>query len=449
MSELPFGWAKASLGEVSDYGAPKQVSPAHIDDSAWILELEDIERDSSKLLHRLTFAERQSKSNKSAFASGDILYGKLRPYLNKVVIADSPGYCTTEIVPISPSNGIESKWVFYVLTNPTFIQYVSTITRGINMPRLTTESARRVELPVPPSNEQRRIVAKLDALFAKSRAIRDKLDRVPRLLANLKKSILNAAYRGDLTREWRTENGQPEWTWSTVGQVVSEPMRNGYSARPVDYATPYRVLTLTATTSGFFKAAFFKYFDDEVSDDSPFWLRKGDVLVQRGNTHEYVGVSAIYDGEDRRFIYPDLMMRLRAGQSIIPEYLWLVLLTEPSRAFMRERATGTAGNMPKINQTTLGSVPIPLPSKREQSEIVRISVAALSCINALQGRIGTLTDRLSATESSLLLHAFRGELVPQDPNDEPASVLLERIRAERAAAGPSRRTRTKRLANST
>jgi len=75
MSELPFGWATASLGEVSDYGAPKQVSPAHIDNLAWILELEDIERHSSKLLRRLTFAERQSKSNKSAFALGDVLYG--------------------------------------------------------------------------------------------------------------------------------------------------------------------------------------------------------------------------------------------------------------------------------------------------------------------------------------------------------------------------------------
>ena len=101
-SRQPSSWEQCQLGDVVDYGTTQKAEPEEIPSDAWVLELEDIEKDTSKVLQRVTFAHRQSKSTKNRFAIGDVLYGKLRPYLNKVIRADQDGYCTTEIVPLKP-----------------------------------------------------------------------------------------------------------------------------------------------------------------------------------------------------------------------------------------------------------------------------------------------------------------------------------------------------------
>jgi hypothetical protein len=98
--QLPSTWSITTLGTVVKYGETIKAEPSDMKPDNWVLELEDLEKDSSRLLGRWTFAERQSKSTKNRFEAGDVLYGKLRPYLNKVIIADRPGFCTTEIIPI-------------------------------------------------------------------------------------------------------------------------------------------------------------------------------------------------------------------------------------------------------------------------------------------------------------------------------------------------------------
>ena len=113
MSDLPKGWIKCQLGDVVEYGKTNKVEPINIPENAWMLELEDIEKDTSKLLKRLSFSERLSKSTKNYFKKGDVLYGKLRPYLNKVIIADQDGFCTTEIVPINPNSIVDGWYLFY------------------------------------------------------------------------------------------------------------------------------------------------------------------------------------------------------------------------------------------------------------------------------------------------------------------------------------------------
>ena len=101
-THLPSSWEKCRLGGVVDYGVTQKAEPDEIPADAWVLELEDIEKDTSRVLQHVTFAQRWSKSTKNRFAVGDVLYGKLRPYLNKVVRAEQDGYCTTEIVPLRP-----------------------------------------------------------------------------------------------------------------------------------------------------------------------------------------------------------------------------------------------------------------------------------------------------------------------------------------------------------
>ncbi|WP_438404112.1 restriction endonuclease subunit S, partial [Aeromonas veronii] len=109
---------------------------------------------------------RESKSNKSTFKCGDVLYGKLRPYLNKVIIADLDGVCTTEIVPIVPDNGLHPAYLKYLLKSPAFQRYVNSLMYGVKMPRLGTEDAIKSVHPLPPLAEQHRIVAKVDELMA-------------------------------------------------------------------------------------------------------------------------------------------------------------------------------------------------------------------------------------------------------------------------------------------
>ncbi|MFN9887553.1 MAG: restriction endonuclease subunit S, partial [Pseudanabaena sp.] len=175
----------------------------------------------------------------------------------------------------------------------------------------------------------------------------------------------------------------------------------------------------------------FKYFDEYIAEDSQFWVQPNDILIQRGNTIEYVGVPAIYDGLPNQFVFPDLMIRLRAKENVVTKFLYLVLSCENSRQYLRDRATGTAGSMPKINQPTLISLPIQLPSLKEQKEFVRRVEKMFEKNDRMEQeyqKAAKLCDRL---EQATLAKAFRGELVPQDPDDEPASVLLEQVKREK------------------
>jgi type I restriction enzyme S subunit len=179
------------------------------------------------------------------------------------------------------------------------------------------------------------------------------------------------------------------WHLTKLEDLLIFGPRNGYSPKPVDYETLLRSLTLSATTSGRLLLQHAKFIDEEIPDDSFLWLTDGDILVQRANTIDYVGVSAVFRGPAKHFIYPDLMMKLRISDELNVDYINLVMSCEESRGFLRERATGTSGSMPKINQTTLRSLPIPVPPIEEQRRIVS-RVAKLSAL------VDVLSDQIAA-----------------------------------------------------
>jgi len=172
---IPPNWALTRLGEIAEYNAERKISSNEISEDSWVFDLEDIEKDTSRILQKVRYKDRQSLSTKSKFKKGDILYGKLRPYLNKVVVADDDGYCTTEIVPIRPYLDIDPKYLMYALKTPDFLAYVNSKTYGIKMPRLGTVDAINTIIPLPPLAEQHRIVAKVDALMALCDALEARL----------------------------------------------------------------------------------------------------------------------------------------------------------------------------------------------------------------------------------------------------------------------------------
>lgn len=159
------------------------------------------------------------------------------------------------------------------------------------------------------------------------------------------------------------------WEWARLGELTICGPNNGYSPRPSNTPTDYRCLTLSATTRGFFNADCYKYVDIDRGTAEQFFLKQNDLLIQRANSIEYVGVTAIHDGGDDLFIYPDLMMRMRISEHICLRYLHLSLLSGSSRSYFRENATGTQGNMPKINQGTVINAFVPLPPVAEQYRI--------------------------------------------------------------------------------
>ena len=164
--DLPDSWSVCCLGELCDYGNCTNVDTADIADSAWMLDLEDIEKDSGVVLQKVRKAERNAASTKHRFHKGQVLYSKLRPYLNKVVLADEDGYCTSEILPLEFERNILPQYARYYLMSPAFLRYANKCSYGVKMPRLGTADGKKAIISIPPFEEQKRIVLAIELAFA-------------------------------------------------------------------------------------------------------------------------------------------------------------------------------------------------------------------------------------------------------------------------------------------
>ncbi len=372
---------------------------------------------------------------------------------------------------------IPSRFILYVYLSPAFrASFTSAMTGiigGVSIGRFV-----EIPIPLPPLEEQHRIVAQIDRLMARcdvlenlrnerekkrlaahAAALSQLLDitdkrsaddawtfiaqsfgdlySVKKNVAELRKAILQLAVRGSLSDQNDKDGSATEalskvaserrrlgiqespnpirdakplgyeipgsWVWRCLGDLLVSGPTNGFSPRAVDYETPVRSLTLSATTSGVFKGEHAKFIADEISPDSDLWLRDGDILVQRGNALEYVGVPAIYRGEPNRYIYPDLMMKLRVSSGLDTDFLYFVMSSEPGRNFLRDRASGTSGTMPKINQKTLMSLPIPVPPIQEQHRIVAKINRLMSMCNTLDEKIDAAANQQAALLNALMV----------------------------------------------
>ena len=196
--ELPEGWTWARLGVICPYGENKAVSADLIDETAWILDLEDIEKETGVIKKYTTKSERNSVSNKYSFCKGQLLYSKLRPYLNKVVIATKDGYCTTEILPLTFYGNIYSPYMQLFIMSPTFLTYVNMISYGVKMPRLGTNDGKNAIIAIPPINEQKRIRDKFDIVAPLFDKIQNNLNNLNNEVTAIKSKILDLAIRGKL-----------------------------------------------------------------------------------------------------------------------------------------------------------------------------------------------------------------------------------------------------------
>lgn len=160
------------------------------------------------------------------------------------------------------------------------------------------------------------------------------------------------------------------WVWCRLGEILMHKPQNGYSPIESKKGKGIKCLTLTSTTSGTFKADYFKYVDVEISPDSFLWIKPNDILIQRGNSIEYVGIAAIYKGNTNEFIYPDLMIKIRVFDWISAEFIHQVLISPYLRNYFQSKAFGAQKSMPKINQEVITHTLIPLPPLSEQLRIL-------------------------------------------------------------------------------
>ena len=443
MSELPETWTECTLGEVVNYGATTKVEPNDIPDDSWILELEDIEKDTSQIVQRLTFKERDSKSTKNQFEKGDVLYGKLRPYLNKVVVADSDGFCTTEIIPLKAGGALDSCFLFYWLKHPRFLDYVTAVSHGLNMPRLGTDAGKAAPFVLAPLPEQKRIADKLEAVLGRVGACRARLARVPDLLKRFRQSVLAAATSGRLTEDWRKSRGIhiEQWGAQTLGAVCESGRIITYGViklgDEIEDGVPClrtsNVRWLHIDTDGMKRIA-----PSLSADYSRTILRGGEVLV---NVRGTLGGVAVAEVSMSGWNVSREVAVVPVKQTIlIPAFLAYLIGSEKTQSWLTGVQKGVAYT--GINIEDLRMLPLHIPSIDEQQEIVRRVETLFAFADRIEARLNEAQTIIARLTPSTLAKAFRGELVPQDLADEPASALLARLRATRSAApAPKRRGR--------
>ena len=173
--KIPENWCVTKLGDISNYGENENIQVEDIDSNEWVLELEDIEKDSANIIQILKKHERCINGIRHKFTKGNILYSKLRTYLNKVLIAPKDGYCTTEVMAFNALGGMSNEYICHVLRSSYFLDYTLQCGYGVKMPRLSTTDACNGLIPLPPLAEQQRIVDAIDKAFAKLDAIMESL----------------------------------------------------------------------------------------------------------------------------------------------------------------------------------------------------------------------------------------------------------------------------------
>jgi len=501
VSDLPPGWASTTLGEIAD-PRTQQVEPgARPGDLFNCVGLEDVEPGTGRLLAPQPRLGKTIGSSKFAFNVGDVVYGKLRPYLRKVFIADVAGVSSTDLLPLRPRAGMDAGYLRWLLLSPLHSDYIAPLMAGIRMPRLRSEDIRDMPLPLPPAGEQRRIVAKIDELMAQSRRARKAMDAVPPLLDKLRQSVLAAAFRGDLTADWRAAQPDVEaanghiaclraerrarWEagtlqsfagkgkrprdddWRTRYKAPAEPDIDGMPELPSGWA--WASLDAICWDSGYGTSVKCDYdgqgppvmripniasgridLGDVKRAVGDLGLLPGEVLapadflvVRTNGSKDLIGRAACVEDVGRGAYFASYLIRFRL---LGPRALWQWVTFWWQSPWIRNRIealAATSAGQYNVSLTELSRLPVPIPSASEIDEIVSALEAAIQSMAGLAQTTAEEQRRLDALAQSLLAKAFRGELVSQDPNDEPASVLLERIRQERDASveGEGRRPR--------
>lgn len=333
-----------------------------------------------------------SRANTRDYVGASVLVGNCRP---RLLLSDKS-------LRLHPIGAVDRRWLWYALNTPSARQYLSDASTGVKsgMRNISQASLRAMPLMLPPLDEQRQIVKLLEDHLFRLDAAQSEVDSAVRRINGWRRASADRLLSG-LDAPVRS-----------VAELLREPMRNGHSARAARDGEPgIRTLTLTAVTRWSFTDAFTKMSAADPNRVFGLWLAPGDILVQRSNTPELVGTTAMYGGPPNWAIFPDLMIRLRVDTEVaLPEYVTAVLRSERVHRQLRSKAKGLAGSMPKIDQQAIASVVLKVPPLSCQRELMSELSEIEQASSRLAQAANTARRQAQALRKALLDAAFSGRL---------------------------------------
>lgn len=386
--------------------------------------------------------------------SGDVLVAALgEPLGRSCVVPQSLGLAIVkaDCFRIRPWDEIDPRFLSCWLNAPQSREQFAGNSHGLGRVRINLGDLREHTLPLPPLAEQRRIVAKLDQLMARTARARAELARIPALIAHHKRAILAATFRGDLSADSRAQRTKADglpigWKWETVEALAADVPRAiqsgpfGSNLLHSEFQSSGRlVVGIDNVQDGFFSPGSQNRISEEkFAELEKYSARPRDVVITVMAT---VGRTCVIPDDIEPAIITKHVYRITPDQERVdPQYLMNAL--RGSETMLEEMGANIRGQTRAgINGTILKALRVPLAPLRDQREIVRRIGSAFAWLNKVAHEHAQATRLLDHLDQKLLAKAFRGELVGQDPADEPAAALLARIRANRETAAPAARKR--------
>lgn len=343
---------------------------------------------------------------------------------------------------------VDLEYFKYFVKSDAFISALQKQVKGGIKTEIKPKHLLPLEITIPDLETQKEIVKKVSINLKNVETLTKEIESQKAYAKQLRQNILQDAIEGKLTAEWRKTHpvikGNPDfdaealfeetqkekksdkkqkelapisddekpfeipegWKWVRLGEIINDFPRNGYSPKAVDFETDTKTLKLGAVTYGIFNPNEYKYIDETIPADSNYWLKNGDILIERSNSFEYVGICAIYTGRDNEFIYPDLLMKFRVNKLISNELIHKLLIAPYNRQYFMSKAKGAQKTMPKINQETVVNTLIPLVSIEEQKMIMLILNEKLSIVEQLVNQITQREEYANQLMQSILKDAF-------------------------------------------
>ena len=365
--EVPENWVWVRLGAVCY--ASKEKSNDFSNEIKYI-GLEHLEKD--KGIVGFSSADKV-KSTKNAFQEGQILYGRLRPYLNKHDIASFSGVCSTDILVLEASVLVANVLVDKFFNLPFFIEYVVANSKGINLPRVSEKTILNTTFPLPPLSEQQRIVERIEELFAKLDEAKERLQEVANSFAVRKAAILHKAFTGELTKQWRRENGVSDESWEEkkLGEVCSVNPRK-IDAKNLDDNLEVSFIPMAAVSDvlGEIVNPEVKNLEDVRTGFTNF--AEGDVIFAKITPCMENGKSAVVGPLLNDIGYGSTEFYvLRCKEELYNKYLYHMVRNTTFRAEAKAVMTGAVGQQ-RVPKTFLQEYQLLLPTIPEQHEIVRL-----------------------------------------------------------------------------
>ena len=424
MTNLPENWCICCLSEIASLirGVSYDKSDLGIEDSTHICLLranniqdgniiyDDVQHVSSSVIDSLQNMKKFDIL--IAMSSGSKnLVGKTAQYLRNERDITFGAFCSV----VRPDKNINPIFLGKFFQTNTYRKIVSGISKGVNINNLKNSHINNLSIPFPPLAEQGRIVAKIEELFAGIDAGVENLKSVKNQIALYRQSVLKSAFDNQTKKEM-------------LKNFIIE-INYGTSEKTNDDASGIPVLRMGDIQNGKIQFNKLKYL--KKITDKKLLLQKGDMLFNRTNSAELVGKSAVFNSD---FVcsFASYLIKVRFSEKLNSDYVCFYINSPYGKAWAKTQLTQQVGQA-NINSQKLQALQIPVPTLAEQERIVAEIESRFERADALESAVDRALNDAEKLKQAVLKKAFSGELVPQNPDDEPASVLLDRIRAARAS----------------